>query len=557
MTRKLQQLIKIASVLFILFGFVYNHVEAQITVDTFAIGVGEKSILSDQTGNFYTISEQSGVFLTNSSGNTTAFDSYNGDFLAYSSFANKYYATFNNNNNGVNQISSGTYSQFVSLGAVPSPNGIVFDANGNLYVTAYVYNTSSSIYKVSANGSTITKFVDLPVANCNPFQIIFDASKTNLYVAGNNSSSVYKVDLNGNISTFASNLNGPESMAFDTYGNLYVTTQNDNSISQITPNGIVTTLSTGFQQFFGLCFYAGSLYAISVDQNLAQTFPPAQSGMISKISLSSWVAVKPNINYGITGVQYDTIGKPITPIIPTNTGTGAIYTVSPSLPAGLSVDSTTGIISGTATGVKGSTVYTITATNSAGTGTFQISIETSAGLPVIINDFNLLKQNKSVLVSWNTVTEINTSYFEVQRSADAINFSSIDRLAARGNSSVTDYYSFEDTNPLTGYNYYRLKEMDKDGKTTLSEVKSVSFSDNIMVSVYPIPAHNIVTINSGNFKIDHNTYLSISDMEGKLLQHIKVTNTTTSLNIAGLSAGFYLVSMQSGDNKNTVKIVVQ
>ena len=99
MTRKLQQLIKTASVLFILFGFAYNHVQAQITVDTFAIGVGEKSILSDQTGNFYTISEQSGVFLTNSSGNTTAFDSYNGDFLAYSSFANKYYATFNNNNN--------------------------------------------------------------------------------------------------------------------------------------------------------------------------------------------------------------------------------------------------------------------------------------------------------------------------------------------------------------------------------------------------------------------------------------------------------------------------
>ena len=72
-----------------------------------------------------------------------------------------------------------------------------------------------------------------------------------------------------------------------------------------------------------------------------------------------------------------TIGTPITNLTPTVTGAGITYSVSPALPAGLSLDASTGIISGTPTEAVSATDYRVTATNSAGNTYFDVNIAVS------------------------------------------------------------------------------------------------------------------------------------------------------------------------------------
>jgi hypothetical protein len=77
-------------------------------------------------------------------------------------------------------------------------------------------------------------------------------------------------------------------------------------------------------------------------------------------------------------------------------------------------------------------------------------------------------QNAQTLVSWATVQEINSSYFEIERSTDGIRFEKIAIVKAAGNSETVKNYEFKDEKLLFGFNYYRIKQVDVDGRFTYS-----------------------------------------------------------------------------------------
>ena len=86
-------------------------------------------------------------------------------------------------------------------------------------------------------------------------------------------------------------------------------------------------------------------------------------------------------------------------------------------------------------------------------------------LPVTFLSFNAKKLTETAAVlNWKTSQEQNSSYFQVERSNDALHYFNIGRVAASGNSTTAIDYYFTDTKPAAGINYYRLKQVDIDGK---------------------------------------------------------------------------------------------
>ncbi len=101
-------------------------------------------------------------------------------------------------------------------------------------------------------------------------------------------------------------------------------------------------------------------------------------------------------------------------------------------------------------------------------------IETGAGtttLPVSLTTFTA-KANKAgtVNLAWSTASETNNSHFEITRSTDGVNFTKVGQVAGSGNSNKAQHYNYTDSKPASGNNYYRLKQVDHDGKSELSQI---------------------------------------------------------------------------------------
>lgn len=103
------------------------------------------------------------------------------------------------------------------------------------------------------------------------------------------------------------------------------------------------------------------------------------------------------------------------------------------------------------------------------------TIIVQAPMPVELVSFTGEQSGRIVNLAWSTASEKNNHCYSVERSADGIVFCAIGRVMGAGNSDHNRSYSFADTYPFRGYNYYRLRQVDYNGKENLSSVISVSY----------------------------------------------------------------------------------
>jgi hypothetical protein len=111
----------------------------------------------------------------------------------------------------------------------------------------------------------------------------------------------------------------------------------------------------------------------------------------------------------------------------------------------------------------------------------------SSPLPIQLISFTATPFGRDVKLAWTTATEINNSFFTVQRSGRGDIFTDVTHVAGAGTSSTINNYVVMDTSPLTGVNYYRLKQTDYDGRTTVSNVQVVNMNRSIPLTVFPNP----------------------------------------------------------------------
>lgn len=110
-----------------------------------------------------------------------------------------------------------------------------------------------------------------------------------------------------------------------------------------------------------------------------------------------------------------------------------------------------------------------TSGNTVTTGNFGTYI----ALPVKFSGFSVARQNSDVLVQWSTAEEVNALSFEVERSTDGNTWNRIANVPAKGNSSSLTNYTYSDKNVTAAVAYYRIKQVDIDGKSIYTAIQSV------------------------------------------------------------------------------------
>ena len=176
-------------------------------------------------------------------------------------------------------------------------------------------------------------------------------------------------------------------------------------------------------------------------------------------------------------------------------------------------------------------------------------------LPVTGLSLAAKKKEKISLLNWYTFSENNSSHFEVEKSVNSIGFSAIGNVKAKGNSAVKSDYTFTDAEPATGLNYYRIKEVDIDGKFTYSEIVKLWFDKATgSLSIYPNPATNIV-----NIKYESNretAVINVYDAAGKWVKLYRLpASSNLSLNVSELAPGTYTIHISDGVDSQTGKLV--
>lgn len=171
------------------------------------------------------------------------------------------------------------------------------------------------------------------------------------------------------------------------------------------------------------------------------------------------------------------------------------------------------------------------------------SININCVLPVRMVSFNASPQNGSVLLTWLTATEINNKHFRVQRSANGADFYDIGIVNA-GNGN----YSFTDNQPLPGNGYYRLLQVDVDGRSIASNILRIAYGNTISnkLLIYPNPVADKVFFTYSSEKNAAGT-IKVFDFTGRLIQQNNATFTkgynSREINIVTLASGSYLLEV--------------
>lgn len=209
---------------------------------------------------------------------------------------------------------------------------------------------------------------------------------------------------------------------------------------------------------------------------------------------------------------------------------------------------------------------TVTVTNNCGTATDTeyVFVNEDCGainpLPVELINFNGAATAQGISLNWSTATEKNNDRFEVQRSQDGRSFETVGTVKGNGNSSNVLKYNFLDKNAANGLNYYRLRQVDFDGKFEFSKVIAVNGKGgkDAGITVYPNPSTDGVF----NVRTAEPTTatLQILDMSGRVLHTRQITNAT-EINVDGRSLGMrpglYLVNLKAGDKVSVQKLIIK
>lgn len=159
-----------------------------------------------------------------------------------------------------------------------------------------------------------------------------------------------------------------------------------------------------------------------------------------------------------------------------------------------------------------------------------------------------------VNLTWTTTNEVNTSKFEVERSTDGKLFSVIGTVNAANTSGVHNY-NFVDQNPFEGNTYYRLNQIDLDGKNVYSDIRVINLSNGISLSLYPNPVSN--DLNITHAKASKNASIAIVSVAGQKVLELPVQTsaTYTKVVLAGVKPGTYLLIFNNDTDKSVLKFI--
>ena len=184
-------------------------------------------------------------------------------------------------------------------------------------------------------------------------------------------------------------------------------------------------------------------------------------------------------------------------------------------------------------------------------------------LPVSFLFFTASKKNeRAVFITWRTSQEINSSYYEVQRSKDAIVYTNIGRVDAAGTAGVARDYNFTDQEPMKGMNYYRLKQVDLDGNFVYTPVRLVRFEEksNEFVKYYPNPTAGVLNIQVTVQMKAEAKIINVFNAAGEVVSQTKTGPSNSGIIQVDLSRytnGIYFIQIKTATTNSVQRIILQ
>ncbi len=199
----------------------------------------------------------------------------------------------------------------------------------------------------------------------------------------------------------------------------------------------------------------------------------------------------------------------------------------------------------------GDKVVTLTATNpnNGCTSTASVAFFLLGPLPVELAYFyGEATEDKVVELHWSTIQEEINSHFEIEKSLDGNRFEVIGYLSGNGTTNEAQVYSYKDELPVSGINYYRLKQIDYTGEFSFSEVIAIRLEHDskLEYTLFPNPTVNEINVRFHEV-FDQEINLQIRDISNRIVhqQMIPASSLKQTMDVRDLAPGIYTITLWS------------
>jgi len=175
-------------------------------------------------------------------------------------------------------------------------------------------------------------------------------------------------------------------------------------------------------------------------------------------------------------------------------------------------------------------------------------------LPVQLSYFRATVSGNNVKLFWQTQSESNSKHFVVEKSTDGQNFTELATIAANGNSTMSKNYSFVDNDVKAGSYYFRLKQVDVDGRFIYSQTLEETIKGSDRISIYPNPASKFVIVSHVDAQAEDQITLYSAAGLKLISKIISAGSIQTQFALSSYPKGSYIFQLS---NKSVIKEAVK
>lgn len=171
-------------------------------------------------------------------------------------------------------------------------------------------------------------------------------------------------------------------------------------------------------------------------------------------------------------------------------------------------------------------------------------------MPLEWKSFDIKKESGGIVLDFTTVSESNCDYFDIERSKDGLAFYKIGTLKSL-NRAEENHYKFVDRDVVSGMHYYRIKQVDFDGKYSYSHVEIIRVDDKNDVRIAPTITDNTLEIQTNSLDYD----IEIIDAGGQVNSAFFGLKGDETLDVSSLASGIYILSYKTSEIRKLTKFV--
>lgn len=435
---------------------------------------------------------------------------------------------------------------------------IKINAQSHIYLTS---PGQSNIYRINQDGTgEIT--IGSPINT--PRGIELDISNNKMYFVDGGGDRIMTDDLGGTGRTVVVNTSEPVDLALDLSNQIIYFTDNvEGKIKRVNFEGtgltdVITGLTTpngiDFDESLGKIFWCdnsaktiNSVNSDGTNQQLLYTSTNSPAGLaIDKVNQKIYWTERSNDL--LRSSNYD--GSSVSTVLAIQASTGiAVDNLNNKIYWCENTSSSLKRVN--FDGTDSETVY-------ANTGLSGIALNINSVLPVELINFQGQLENKVIELSWSTASELNNLGFEIQKSTDGRNWNIIDFIKGQGTITEINEYQYQDFNPFSGTNYYRLKQIDFDGAFEYSKVISVEYGNSERsFNIFPNPSNGMINLQIDNLS-NQRMNVKIFDNFGREVWASKLIESEADwrkeIEING--NGIYFVFAQIEDEIHYEKVII-